>query len=141
MSEPGSQRIGTNSGHGYAWPRPDGVKAKCGGPGLCQQCAADAAMVARWRSRPPSQSADHGPIDPAMHELMNGLAATLDEVFNGEGCSPEDRKVGFFLTTFNFGDAPGRFNYISNADPLDVRTMLKDILARVEGRMQRSGRA
>lgn len=34
---------GTNSGHGHVWERPDGNKARCGGPSLCEQCAADAA--------------------------------------------------------------------------------------------------
>lgn len=28
----------TNSGHGHAWARPDGVKARCGGPAACSQC-------------------------------------------------------------------------------------------------------
>ncbi len=86
------------------------------------------------------QSADHGPIAAEQIELMNRLARTLDELFNGENCRPEDKKVGFFLTTFNFGDA-GRFNYISNADKLDVSVMLKDILARLEGRLMAEGRA
>lgn len=31
--------IGTNAGHGHVWPRPDGVKARCGGPGLCTGAA------------------------------------------------------------------------------------------------------
>ncbi|WP_054882095.1 hypothetical protein [Pseudomonas sp. NBRC 111128] len=31
----------TNKGHGHVFPRHDGVKAKCGGPGLCAECAAD----------------------------------------------------------------------------------------------------
>lgn len=39
------------------------------------------------------------------------------------------------LTAFNFNDQAGRFNYISNADKLDVRAMLKDVIARIEGRM------
>ena len=34
---------GTNTGHGHVWARPDGVKARCGGPALCKQCSADAA--------------------------------------------------------------------------------------------------
>lgn len=89
---------------------------------------------------PLENSADHGPIEPGLHDLMNRLARTLDDIFNGEGCKPEDKRVGFFLTTFNF-DAPGRFNYISNADKLDVRAMLHDILARIEARMQTPGRA
>lgn len=32
-----------NTGHGHVYPRPDGVKARCGGPGLCPTCANDAA--------------------------------------------------------------------------------------------------
>lgn len=34
-------RPGTNTGHGHVWPRPDGVKARCGGPRLCKKCMAD----------------------------------------------------------------------------------------------------
>ena len=30
---------GTNTGHGHVWPRPDGRKARCGGPRFCQECA------------------------------------------------------------------------------------------------------
>lgn len=128
-------RIGTNAGHGHAWPRPDGVKARCGGVALCRECAADAAMVERWRrSGAHDPGAAHGPIDPALHGQMNALAGALDDLFNGPGCKPEDKKVGFFLTTFEM-NAPGRFNYISNADTLDVRAMLKEIVARIEGRL------
>lgn len=35
---------GTNTGHGHVWARPDGLKAKCGGPGLCVECSRDAAQ-------------------------------------------------------------------------------------------------
>ena len=41
---------GTNTGHGHAWERPDGMKARCGGPALCRQCATDAALVAKGGS-------------------------------------------------------------------------------------------
>jgi hypothetical protein len=30
-------------GHGWVHPRPDGAKARCGGPGLCGDCAREAA--------------------------------------------------------------------------------------------------
>ena len=44
---------GTNAGHGHVWQRPDGMKVRCGGPGLCGQCAFDAgrqhAVVAEPR--------------------------------------------------------------------------------------------
>lgn len=35
-----------NEGHGHVFPRPDGVRARCGGPGLCKVCSADAAKKA-----------------------------------------------------------------------------------------------
>lgn len=33
-----------NSGHGHVFPRPDGMKARCGGPALCKECRCDEAM-------------------------------------------------------------------------------------------------
>lgn len=37
-------RRGTNAGHGHVWERPDGLKARCGGPAMCAECARDAAQ-------------------------------------------------------------------------------------------------
>jgi hypothetical protein len=31
-----------NFGHGHVFARPDGAKARCGGPGICSECARDA---------------------------------------------------------------------------------------------------
>lgn len=79
---------------------------------------------------------DHKEISPAFHALMNALAEGLDDMFNpapAPGLPRGKRKVGFFLTCFEF-DAPGRFNYISNAEKLYVKTMLQDIVARIEAR-------
>lgn len=36
-----------NSGHGHVWPRPDGVRMRCGGPGVCPECSRDLAKA--WR--------------------------------------------------------------------------------------------
>jgi len=30
-----------NTGHGHVFPRPYGVRARCGGPGLCAECSLD----------------------------------------------------------------------------------------------------
>lgn len=79
---------------------------------------------------------DHKEIPPEFHALMNGLAEALDDVFNpppAPGLPRGTKKVGFFLTCFEF-NAPGRFNYISNAEKLDVKAMLKEIVARIEAR-------
>lgn len=35
-----------NVGHGHVFPRPDGVVARCGGPGLCAECSRDLARKA-----------------------------------------------------------------------------------------------
>lgn len=32
----------SNTGHGHVFPRPDGMRARCGGPGICKACALDA---------------------------------------------------------------------------------------------------
>lgn len=33
-----------NTGHGHVTPRGDGVRARCGGPALCPECAAELAQ-------------------------------------------------------------------------------------------------
>ena len=39
-----------NSGHGHVWERPDGVKARCGGPGICTKCSRDLAAVTKGQT-------------------------------------------------------------------------------------------
>ena len=36
-----------NTGHGHVRPRPDGVKARCGGPGICNECSREQAALNR----------------------------------------------------------------------------------------------
>jgi len=31
-------------GHGHVYPNPDGIVARCGGPGFCEECKADLAQ-------------------------------------------------------------------------------------------------
>lgn len=42
----------TNSGHGHVWERPDGVKARCGGPKLCKECQTDKGFVETLKQFP-----------------------------------------------------------------------------------------
>ena len=35
--------VNANKGHGHVYPRPDGSKARCGGPALCSECGAELA--------------------------------------------------------------------------------------------------
>lgn len=86
------------------------------------------------------------PIQPEHHALMNLLAEFLDEAFNGPRPPvPQvyERRTGFFLAAFDFNTngEEGRFNYISNADRLDVKVLLKEMTARFEGQPKVGGTA
>jgi hypothetical protein len=81
----------------------------------------------------------HGPIEAAYHERMNQLAHMLDEYFNPDHAKGE-RETGFCLLVFRMGEE-GRCNYISNANRLDVRTMFRELLARLDGQANVAGTA
>lgn len=81
------------------------------------------------------------PIDPEYIEKMNAVAQGLDKVFNGEA-KGKDRKVGFVLLVFNYGDDKGRANYISNgADRRDIVTLMKEQIKRFEDAPEITGHA
>ncbi|HGJ7701080.1 TPA: hypothetical protein ACJXXX_004520 [Pseudomonas aeruginosa] len=44
-AQPSPAQAGANVGHGHVFPRADGVKMRCGGPGLCPECSADASRA------------------------------------------------------------------------------------------------
>lgn len=80
------------------------------------------------------------PIEPEYVEKMKALAHVIDQFFNGEATG-NARTVGFCVMVFNFGDGPGRANYISNANRADVVTLLKEQIKRFEGQPEVTGRA
>jgi hypothetical protein len=62
-----------NIGHGHVWERPDGMRARCGGPAVCAECSSDAmrlkeaalftdpidvAILLRWKDRWQSEAQD-----------------------------------------------------------------------------------
>lgn len=49
----------SDCGHGHVYPRPDGVKARCGGPGLCGLCSRDQGLLLASQKSP-------SPTEPAM---------------------------------------------------------------------------
>lgn len=78
----------------------------------------------------PNQLGD-GPIEPGYAETMRHMAQALDFAFNGTGDGGVDRKTGFVLLVFPFGEDQGRCNYISNgADRADVLKLLEEQAAR-----------
>ena len=48
-----------NVGHGWVVPRQDGARVRCGGPGLCMACQAEAMML-----RATEQAAQRTPTQP-----------------------------------------------------------------------------
>lgn len=90
----------------------------------------------------PHQRLGDAPIEAEYHDKMVAISKVLDEVFNGEA-KGDDRKTGFVLMVFPFGDAfDGRCNYLSNgADRRDIVTLMKEMIARFEGQPEMKGRA
>ncbi len=79
------------------------------------------------------------PIEPEYREQMQRVAKALDETFNGEG---NDRKVGFVLLLFEYGEQEGRCNFISNgANRKDIVTLFKEMIKRFEGQPEMTGHA
>ena len=77
------------------------------------------------------------PIQPELHRAMNNLARVIDTALNGKPKPSRKPRVGFILLTAEFGKIEGgRVNYISNGERADMIAMLREYLARVEGRYQ-----
>jgi hypothetical protein len=75
------------------------------------------------------------PIDQKYRDEMNAVAKALDSIFNGEARGA-DRKVGFVLLVFEYGEKQGRCNYLSNgADRRDIITLMKEQIRRFEADM------
>lgn len=80
------------------------------------------------------------PIEAHLRAQMNGIAEALDDTFNGDAKHP-NKKVGFVLLTFAYGEKEGRCNFISNgADRKDVVALFKEMIARFEGQPEMRGR-
>lgn len=84
---------GTNTGHGHVWERPDGMKARCGGPGVCAKCSLDAGRFAGRRVGPGKDptpdtaagaqlGADAKPAVSAPGADIQGEKPALDETFD-----------------------------------------------------------
>lgn len=56
-SDNGSDNPNLSLGHGHVFPRPDGAKARCGGPGLCRDCARDQVTAQLPRDQRPRLTA------------------------------------------------------------------------------------
>jgi hypothetical protein len=87
------------------------------------------------------------PIEEKYVNQMKTVALVLDELFNPEtfapharGIDPAERKVGFVLLVFSYGDEEGRANYISNgADRRDIIALFREQIKRFEGQPEMKG--
>lgn len=94
-----------------------------------------------WNDLPHEARLGDEPIEEAYRDEMQTLAHALDEYFNGE-VRGTDRKTGFVLMVFPFGDEAGRCNYISNgSDRRDVVVLMKEMIRRFEGAPDVTGHA
>jgi hypothetical protein len=64
---------GTNTGHGHVWPRPDGIKARCGGPPFCTVCITDLIAL-----RHATTSQSRANPEPACQESERGEEQVCD---------------------------------------------------------------
>jgi hypothetical protein len=62
-----------NVGHGHVFPRPDGRKKNCGGPGICPRCTEDAPL------RAGQEQALRADAAPALGLLAATVASLEDE--------------------------------------------------------------
>jgi hypothetical protein len=66
--------VPSNIGHGHVFPRPDGVRARCGGPAMCRVCAADLArknIQEAVKADPvPSKELIAAPENPTLEDLI-----------------------------------------------------------------------
>jgi hypothetical protein len=91
-------------------------------------------------SKQPERLGD-APIEPKYTKQMEGIAQALDEVFN-RNAKGADRKVGFVLLVYPFGEKEGRCNFISNgADRKDIVVLFKEMIKRFEGQPEMKGHA
>lgn len=116
-------------GHGHVTPNPDGSKARCGGPTICEVCRRELA-VHEFQMNPPEGRLGDQPVDPQLHQMMVALIHAIDNTLNGP---VRPKKVGFVLMTFPYGKA-GRCNYMSNgASRKDIAILLREQLQQFEG--------
>ncbi|MEA8655801.1 hypothetical protein PZS84_32205, partial [Pseudomonas aeruginosa] len=58
-----AEQAGTNVGHGHVFPRADGVKMRCGGPGLSPECSADASRARAALAQPSPAQAEKAEVE------------------------------------------------------------------------------
>ncbi|MGU0912374.1 hypothetical protein ACSESF_05225 [Pseudomonas aeruginosa] len=105
------EQAGANVGHGHVLPRADGVKMRCGGPGLCSECTADASRARAALAQPSPAQTQPSPaptlraaIDVANDRFEVPVAKWGTDLV-GEEERPEVAEVAFVLRNIGAMDA------------------------------------
>ncbi|EPJ0603432.1 hypothetical protein EWS90_01935 [Pseudomonas aeruginosa] len=104
------EQAGANVGHGHVFPRADGVKMRCGGPGLCSECAADAYRARAALAQPSPKcvkcggtgEADSGGVHPWGEPVLIPCDCETEQA---EAERPEVAEVAFVLRNIGAMDA------------------------------------
>ncbi|MEV1967010.1 hypothetical protein ABZR56_11130 [Pseudomonas aeruginosa] len=87
-AHPAVEQVGANVGHGHVFPRADGVKMRCGGPGLCSECAADAYRARAALAQPSPAQAEQAEAErPEVAEVafvLRNIGAMDAEDIDGD---------------------------------------------------------
>ena len=90
----------------------------------------------------PEDRLGDAPVEEEYRRSLTAIAHGLDEILNPDKETTGERKTGFVVMLFPYGDHSGRCNYISNgADRRDVVILMKEMIARFEGQPEIKGRA
>ncbi|MER1136917.1 hypothetical protein AAA619_30850, partial [Pseudomonas aeruginosa] len=110
-AHPAVEQAGANVGHGHVLPRADGVKMRCGGPGLCSECTADASRARAALAQPSPAQTQPSPaptlraaIDVANDRFEVPVAKWGTDLV-GEEERPEVAEVAFVLRNIGAMDA------------------------------------
>lgn len=89
---PAVEQVGANVGHGHVFPRADGVKMRCGGPGLCSECAADAYRARATLAQPSPAQAEQAEGFTHFPELMESVQQ-MDAMLKANSAQAERPEV------------------------------------------------
>lgn len=92
---PSTGALNPNTGHGHVRPRPDGVKARCGGPALCSECAREAGQFQR-PPHPLQAITDAPPLAPYSGPPVDHSDAIIAADLKLNGPRPPGRTVVAF---------------------------------------------
>ncbi len=81
------------------------------------------------------------PIPEEFLRKMRAICAGVDEVFNGPPTPGRKPVVAFAILTAHFDDIEdGQVNYMANCDRASMLALMREYLARAEGRYAKEGR-